>query len=404
VTSLGRGIVGVTIALVISHFGASDAAAPRLLNEAEYNQALQRRHFDLTRDQLITLGDGEYRRIEAEMTALARTIDPKKTWREIVRDFERTHHPMTTSSVIAAYKAEVVRAKAFVLLKDLVTLPPAADLAVRETPPNLVTSIAYAIYMFDDDVLFVTLGNGIDADETETLMTHNDGLIALAAVHEAYPGHRTQNLIRPIHRTSEATETEVEGWGLYAEELMLRAGYYDSRPPEQKLFALRMLLHRAARAFLDPKIHRGDLTPEEAIRFLTDDVGVSPARARIEVMARYIPSPGSAATYLVGKRQIEQLRHQVQTRERSQFTLKRFHDRLLSAGAAPVQTIARDVFHTDLDSPGLLRLDASDAAKPFDPSSTWSVALRAAIALFVGIAAAGIFRTRRVLRGFDRDR
>jgi hypothetical protein len=176
------------------------------------------------------------------------------------------------------------------------------------------------------------------------------------------------------------------------------SGYYAAKGPKARLLALRMLLHRAARAMLDPKIHRGDLTPDQAVRFLADSVGISEARAQTEVTARYIPSPGSAATYLVGKRQIEQLRRQVQEREGVAFTLKPFHDRLLSAGAAPVQTIARDVFHLTLDAAGILRSDPADSSSVVvRPSATGIPPLLAAAAAAIALAAAGLlyFRASR---------
>ncbi len=254
--------------------------------------------------------------------------------------------------MIPAYEAEIERARAFVVAKGLVTIPNAPKLVIEETPAHLQATYPYAVYLWRD-VLMVTLAFDRNrASEEEALRTHNDGLIAVAAIHEVYPGHRVQNLARPGNQPAESM---LEGWGLYVEQLALDLGYYDNGPPEAKLFALRMLLHRAARAFLDPKVHRGDLTPAAAVQFLTDRVGVSPDRARLEVEGRYLAKPGSAATYLVGRRQIEQLRRQVETQEGERFQLRAFHDRLLSQGALPVQDIARLVFATELDAEGVVQ-------------------------------------------------
>jgi len=142
-----RGIVIAVLVLAFNELSLRSAAwnDAQLLDKAAYDFVLDRRHFDLTRDQLIVLGEQEYRRIEREMIALARTIDPSKTWHEILRRFEQTSHPKTTDAAIAAYTSELRRAKAFVLEKDLVTLPSAPELPVRETPPNLAKSVAYAI-------------------------------------------------------------------------------------------------------------------------------------------------------------------------------------------------------------------------------------------------------------------
>ena len=142
---------------------------------------------------------------------------------------------------------------------------------------------------------------------------------------------------------------------------MLTAGYYDEGPPERKLFAMRMLLYRGARAFLDAELHCGTRSVADTIRFLTSQVGLSESRARLEVMERYLKSPGSAATYLVGKRQIQQLRDQIRQKEGAAFSLRGFHDRLLASGAASVQELARRVFNVELDSAAVRRV--ADAPK-----------------------------------------
>ncbi|HEV3063191.1 MAG TPA: DUF885 family protein [Vicinamibacterales bacterium] len=337
---------------------ARPAQATQRWEVVRYNRVLQRRHFDIDSAQLVALGRQEYQRLESEMIALAKQIDPTKDWSEIVRQFERANHPRTVRDIVPAYQRELQRAKAFVLGHDLVSLPAAGDLAVRETPPNLVAITPYARYRWDDDVLLVTLNIGDANGEGEALQSNNDGLIATGAVHEAYPGHRVQHLIRPGGETNEDTETFSEGWGLYSEELMLRLGYYDDRSRETRLYALRMLLWRAARALLDAQVNRGDIPAEAAIRFLVDKVGLSETRARLEVTSRYVGVPGSAATYLVGKRQIEQLRRQLRAREGERFSLKQFHDRLLAQDMAPLQTIARKAFQMELEPAGILQVDA----------------------------------------------
>jgi uncharacterized protein (DUF885 family) len=335
-------------------------AAPS--GDAAYDEVLRHRHFDMTCGQLAAMGHAEYARVEQDVSGLARRIDSRKTWREIVHDFERTHHPATLAEIVPAYRREIARARAFVVAKGLVTIPAGApELTVREAPPQIAGTVAYGVYFWNDDLFMVSLGQGGLGleDDDEVLTSHNDGLIAVAAVHEGYPGHRVQNLIRRNGPTTPDTETFTEGWGLYAEELMLGAGFYDEGPPERKLFAERMLLYRAARAFLDAELHCGTRSVADTIRFLSAQVGLSESRARVEVMERYLKSPGSAATYLVGMRQIQELRDQVAQKEGTVFSLRRFHDRLLTPGAAPVQDLARRVFNVELDASAVRRAEAA---------------------------------------------
>ena len=51
--------------------------------------------------------------------------------------------------------------------------------------------------------------------------------------------------------------------------------------------------------------------------------------------------PGAAVMYWLGTRAIHDLRQAAEARDGSAFSLKRFHDRLLSFGAIPVPLIAR---------------------------------------------------------------
>jgi uncharacterized protein (DUF885 family) len=361
-----RPLVRLLAALAIAVPGAAAAGARRAPASSTppdpaYEDVLRRRHFDMTCEQLAAVGHAEYARWDQDLSSQARRIDSRRTWREIVHDFERTHHPAALADVVPAYRREIARARAFVATKGLVTIPATAtELTVREAPPQIAGSVAYGIYFWNDDVLMVSLGqSGIgEEDDQEVLTSQNDGLIAVAAVHEAYPGHRVQNLLKRNPPTTADTETFTEGWGLYSEELMLTAGYYDEGPPEQKLFAERMLLYRGARAFLDAELHCGTRSVADTIRFLSTQVGLSDSRARVEVMDRYLKSPGSAATYLVGKRQIQQLRDEVKQKEGAAFSLRSFHDRLLSPGAAPVQDLARRVFGVELDVTGVRRVGA----------------------------------------------
>ena len=51
--------------------------------------------------------------------------------------------------------------------------------------------------------------------------------------------------------------TNAEGWGLYSEYIM-----QPYEPPEGQLLTLQLRLLRAARAFLDPELQSGAVTPE----------------------------------------------------------------------------------------------------------------------------------------------
>jgi uncharacterized protein (DUF885 family) len=66
--------------------------------------------------------------------------------------------------------------------------------------------------------------------------------------------------------------------------------------------------------------------------------GLDPVAARGEA-AGAAANPGYKIQYLVGKWQIERLLGRVRDREGESFSLRRFHDRLLSYGSIPISVI-----------------------------------------------------------------
>ena len=101
--------------------------------------------------------------------------------------------------------------------------------------------------------------------------------------HEARPGHELQfdsmveqgvSLARGLYAFN---STNVEGWGLYAEYLVR-----PYEPVEGQLITLQFRLLRAARAYLDPELQSGKITPEQAYDVLEKDVMLSYAFAKEE--------------------------------------------------------------------------------------------------------------------------
>jgi uncharacterized protein (DUF885 family) len=80
---------------------------------------------------------------------------------------------------------------------------------------------------------------------------------------------------------------------------------------------------------------------DEAVNMLQEQVCLDPHMAEGEVR-RYTGhrNPTYPSSYLVGKTLIQQLREKWRQRRGSGYTLKAFHDRLLSYGSPPVKLIA----------------------------------------------------------------
>ena len=160
-------------------------------------------------------------------------------------------------------------------------------------------------------------------------------------MHEAYPGHHGHfawmdaHGIRPLRRVL-MSAFFVEGWALYAEELMREEGFFEGDLPAQ-LQALGSRLFRAARIVVDTSLHLGEMTVQEATEYLTQAAAVPPEVARAEVV-RYCASPTQASSYLTGALEIRRLR---EAWEVAGGGLRDFHDRLTLLGGLPLGLAAR---------------------------------------------------------------
>jgi uncharacterized protein (DUF885 family) len=295
-------------------------------------------------DQLAAIGREATSQAERSLDALARTIDPARSWLEQVEALKHDHP--TPEGLLDAYRAEMRRARAFVLAEGLATLPPGETLEVIETPIFERPVIPYAAILtpapFDEEqksLFYVTPVDASlpEAERWEQLKGHSRHAIPVTCVHEAYPGHHLQlsraNRLGSRVRRVYWTPVFVEGWALYCEELMHEAGFY--KDPRVRLFQLKDLLWRACRVVVDVGLHCEGMTPRAAVDFLVTRAHLERPNAEAEVR-RYCASPTQPMSYLIGRREILALRDACRARAGRNFSLGEFHDALLSFGGIPV--------------------------------------------------------------------
>ncbi len=98
-----------------------------------------------TTDDLLSIGSRIVQQTQAEMKEVARKINPRKIWVDIVDDLKKKHPSKT--NLVGFYEKEMTRARDFVKKKDLVTIPKGETLAMIETPIFKRNIIPYAAYM-----------------------------------------------------------------------------------------------------------------------------------------------------------------------------------------------------------------------------------------------------------------
>lgn len=160
-------------------------------------------------------------------------------------------------------------------------------------------------------------------------------------VHEVWPGHHVQLLRAAEHprplRKYRDDDVMIEGWALYCEGLVEELGLWCEEPSARPLQSLRF---RALRVIVDVAIHTGQMTLDEAPRFLARRPGAGSSSWLEREVRRYATEPGQAMSYLVGQELVRELRQDLRDAlGEGRFSLRGFHDRLLGEGSIPLPLI-----------------------------------------------------------------
>jgi hypothetical protein len=254
---------------------------------------------------------------------------------------------ITKNDVLGYYGWEIGQTKDFLKERNIVTIPDnIGRCEVVETPPflrNVISSIAYqppGVFSPDQTGHFYVrpIPDNMDVGERQAKYKYiqRRGFKG-SVVHEAYPGHHLQfemaARVTDSVRKWQENSCFYEGWALYCEEMMYNNGFYGDNPrPYNRI--LGGILFRAARIIVDVKLHTGQMSLDEAVAWMAEALDSDTGWIRIEVN-RYSLYPTIQMSYLIGKLEILRLRDAWMKKEGDTFSLKEFHDRLLSVGTIP---------------------------------------------------------------------
>ena len=170
--------------------------------------------------------------------------------------------------------------------------------------------------------------------------------LASLTAHEAIPGHAWQGAYiaenqdkLPLISSLLGFNAFVEGWALYAEQLVDEAGMYKTEPFWQ-LGYLQALNFRAVRLVVDTGLHAKRWTRDQAVEYMVANTGRNKAAVTSEI-DRYCASPGQACGYKIGHNEIVRLRAKAQTALGPKFTLQGFNDAVVSTGGVPLEVLAK---------------------------------------------------------------
>ena len=326
------------------------------LQPAEYALSLESYGVDLPPAQIAAMAHAAFTADQAKMAPLAAEVAKEHGfsstgYRDVVRELKKTQ--ITGDAILPFYQARLKAIEEIVVAKNLVTLPgrpaiirlaTAAETAQQPAPHMVPPPFLHNTGQKGEFVLPLNIPSATGgADEKYDDFTF-DAVAWTLTAHEARPGHELQFDSMVEHGVSLAralyafNSTNVEGWGLYSEYIM-----QPYEPPDGQLLTLQLRLLRDARAFLDPELQSGKVTPEQAYAVLENDVVLSHAFAKEEVERFTYRTPGQANSYFYGYTKLLELRKDTEAALGAKFDAKKFHDFLLAQGLLPPELMRKAV-------------------------------------------------------------
>jgi hypothetical protein len=310
---------------------------------------------DYTPEELTQLAHQTFTDLQNQMQTIAAKIAkernlPSSDYRDVIAALKKDQIP--GDQVLASYQKRLSEIEGIIRREHLVTLPDRP--AIIRIATAAETAQQPAPHMQPPQLMD---NHGERGQFVLPLETTGKGGVTLkyddfnyeAATwtltsHEARPGHELQFDVMVERGVSLAralfafNSTNVEGWGLYSEWMML-----PYMPDEAKLVSLDYRMLRAARAFLDPELQQGKVTPEQAMQILQKDVVCSPAFATEEVERFTFRMPGQAPSYFDGYTRLIEIRSAAERALGAKFNAQRFHDFILSQGLLPPNLLRKAV-------------------------------------------------------------
>jgi hypothetical protein len=300
---------------------------------------------DIPPAKLAAMAHAAFDDLQKQMNTLAVQVAKERGWsftdyRQVIRELKKEQ--LAGEQILDHYKKRIAQIEEIIRRENLVSLPErparmrlaspaesAAQPAPNMRPPRLINNTG------ESGEFVLPLVNPAAGGQPMDDFTYEAASWTLTA-HEARPGHEMQfsamveNGVSIARAVFAFNSTNVEGWGLYSEYIM-----YPYMPAEGQLISLQLRLMRAARAFLDPELQSGKITPAEAKRVLMEDVVLSDAMATQEVDRYTYRSPGQATAYFYGYTRLLEIRRDIERKLGAKFNQKQFHDYILSQGLLP---------------------------------------------------------------------
>ena len=291
-----------------------------------------------TPERIHEIGLSEVKRIEGEMTAIAKSQGFKDlaSFRESLKTNPKTH-ATSREDILNRYRTYIAGMQPE--LPKLFGLLPKTQVQVVPVEAFREKEAAAAEYQQGTPdgsrpgKVFVNTGDFAN----RSVLT-----IESTAYHEGVPGHHMQIAIAqtlpglPPFRQQAGYNAYIEGWALYAERLGKDIGFY--KDPLSDYGRLVDELLRADRLVLDTGVHYKHWSRQQMVDFFHQHSSEDEPDVQAET-DRYITWPGQALAYKMGQLKILELRERAKKELGDKFDIRSFHDEILGGGALPLDVL-----------------------------------------------------------------
>ena len=312
-------------------------------------------NIDISFDKLLSIGEKD---LERNFNAINRIIESKGGVSYLYKLLEDTP---TAKNLVPYAKSTLDRTMNFLIEKDIVSMPTNEQCTVILTPESqrkfafaaMNTPGPFEVPEAAEAYYYVTPADPTwNEEQTKNFLKQfNRASFEMITVHEVWPGHYLQLVYDRKYNTSPVVKmfanstSMVEGYAHYTEEMIYNEGY-DPFQDRNKIHVGQLLeaLTRNVRYVVAIKMHCLGMTVEEAKQMFIEKAFLSEENAEIE--ARRGTIDPMYLNYTLGKLLIMKLRDDFKKEQKDNYSLKTFHDKLLTLGSAPI-TLLRSIILTN---------------------------------------------------------
>lgn len=300
---------------------------------------LERAWIPYTPEELVAIGEREMAWTRERMLEASRELGFGDDWRAALEHVKGLYVPPGEQTRLVERLAR--EAEDYVIDQGLLSVPGLARNTWRMEMMSPERQKVNPFFLGGDTVIVSYPTDAMShADKLMSLRANNEHFSRAVVHHELIPGHRLQHFMQDRHNTQRrpfATPFWGEGWALYWELLLWDRGF--ARGPEDRVGMLFWRMHRCARIRFSLAFHLGQMTPQQCVDLLVDEVGHERASAEGEVRRSFEGDYGPLyqCAYMLGGLQIRALSRELV--DGGGMGPRAFHDAVLQQNSIPIELV-----------------------------------------------------------------